>query len=458
MESGIAENSEVRAALTLIDKTWEEEFKDKRMPGLSVGIVHDQDLIWERSYGYANIERKAHADSQTLYGIASVTKPFTATALMQLRDAGKLSLDDPIEKYLPEFRVKSRFGDTRPMTFRQIVSHHEGLPSEPPLDHWASLEFPAYKDILDKLGEMEAILPIQSEIHYSNTGIAMMALAMERIVSQPFREYVKNQVLTPLGMTRSDFDPLPESTENVAVGYTKGPNSSPTPAPTYDVNEAYLGPGGLWSSVEDMAKFISLQFRSGPQGGAQILGGTTLREMWLPVSLDAEWKDGYGIGWNVNKLGDRLAVGHGGQRDGFISGVTFIPSLKIGIVALTNSHSDVWTLRRHSLDLLAQVIERVESRGTDRGVIDSGEGYSAYLGRYAMRHFPEMEVCFVDGKLRVLETGSPPSTWSNLEPESEHRFRIKGGEMNEELAVFDVDATGKATRLNLGGYINDRVR
>jgi D-alanyl-D-alanine carboxypeptidase len=411
MEGSIAENPEARAVLALIEKTWEEEFKDKKMPGLSVGIVHDQALIWEKSFGYANVERKARADSNTLYGIASVTKPFAATALMQLRDAGKLSLDDPIEKYLPEFKVKSRFEDTRPMTFRQVVSHYEGLPSEPPLDHWASLRFPTYEDILNGLGRMEAILPIQTEIHYSNTGIAMMALAMERISGQPFREYMKDHVLRPLGMSRSDFDPIPEDADNVAVGYTMGPESIPKPAPTYDVNKTYLAPGGLWSSVEDIAKFISLQFRTGPQGGAQVLGSTTLREMWLPVSLDAEWSDGYGIGWNVHKLGDRRAIGHGGQRDGFISGVTIIPSLKIGIVALTNSHSDVWTTRRYCLDVLAQVIERVESRGGSY-IIESGERFTAYLGRYAMRHFPEMEVCFVDGKLRVLETGSPPSTWN----------------------------------------------
>ena len=454
----LLKSAEVQTVLTLIEKAWEEEFKAKGMPGLSVGIVHDQDLIWEKSFGYANIDRKMPANSQTLYGLASVSKPFAATALMQLRDTGKLSLDDPIEKYVPEFKVKSRFNDTRPITFRQVVSHFGGIPSEPPLDHWATLRFPSYKDILDKLSETEAILPVQTEVHYSNLGIAVMALAIDRIAGQPYRDYVKEHVLKPLGMTRSDFDPIPEETDNVAVGYVAGPGSVPSPASTYDVNEAYLAPGGLWSSVEDMAKFISLQFRTGPQCGRQILAGTTLREMWLPVSLDAEWKDGYGIGWNVNKLGERLTINHGGQRDGFMTGITLIPSLKIGIVVLTSWHSEVWTLRRHTLELLAQVMERIESRGAGVRPVESSDRFRPYLGRYAMRHFPEMEVCFVDGKLRALETGSPPSTWSILEPEGDHRFRIKGGEMNEELAIFYEDEKGKIVRLNYGGFMNDRVR
>ena len=129
-ESGIACDPAVSAALTQLDAQLTAIMKERNLPGLSAGVVYDHELIWTKGYGYADLERRIPADADSIYEIGSVTKLFNAVMLMKLRDAGKLSLDDPIEKYLPEFKIRSSFPDPRPPTFRQVVSHVSGLPRE----------------------------------------------------------------------------------------------------------------------------------------------------------------------------------------------------------------------------------------------------------------------------------------------------------------------------------------
>ena len=126
---------ELRAVLTEIEADAENARLKAKIPGMSIVIVYDQDVLLAKGFGYADLEKKIPADPQTVYRTGSVTKAFTALMLMQLRDAGKLHLDDPIEKYLPEFKIKSRFPDARPATFRQVAAHYSGLPREAPMLH-----------------------------------------------------------------------------------------------------------------------------------------------------------------------------------------------------------------------------------------------------------------------------------------------------------------------------------
>ena len=126
---------ELRAILTEIEADAEKARLKDQIPGMSIVIVHDREVLLSKGFGYADLEKQIPADTQTVYRIGSVTKAFTALMLMQLRDAGKLQLDDPIEKYLPEFKIKSRFPDARPATFRQVAAHYSGLPREAPMPY-----------------------------------------------------------------------------------------------------------------------------------------------------------------------------------------------------------------------------------------------------------------------------------------------------------------------------------
>ena len=178
---------ELRAILTEIEADAESARLKAKIPGMSIVIVHDQDALLAKGFGYADLEKKIPADPKTVYRVGSVTKAFTALMLMQLRDAGKLHLDDPIEKYLPEFKIKSRFPDARPATFRQVAAHYSGLPREPPMLHeyQATDEFPSVEDQLKSLNNVEMMLPAMTMYSYSTSGTTLWVWPCLGLLNNP---------------------------------------------------------------------------------------------------------------------------------------------------------------------------------------------------------------------------------------------------------------------------------
>lgn len=279
---------ELRAILPEIEAEVEQARLKAKIPGLFIVIVHDQDVLLAKGFGYADLEKKISADSQTVYRTGSVTKVFTALMLMQLRDAGKLHLDDPIEKYLPEFKIKSRFPDPQPPTFLQAAAHYSGLPREPAMTHETQLtdEFPSTEEQLKSLKNVEMLWPTMAQFAYSNFGYNIMGLALSRVARQPYDRYVASHILRPLGMNDSGFALTEEMKRHFAVGY-----KSARPDGTYE-RSSYpahgVASGMLYSTVDDLAKFLSLFFRKGPVGGKQVLGGSSLREMISPVAIKTD--------------------------------------------------------------------------------------------------------------------------------------------------------------------------
>jgi len=452
---------EVPAVLELIDRYVQSERKHNKIPGIAAGVVYDQDLIWSKGYGYADLKKKTPATPQTIFAIASITKVFTATAMMQLRDAGKLSLDDPIKKHIPRFKLKSRFSDPSPVTFRQAASHTSGMPDETDLGQWETLKFPTIEAILNSLDSAEAVLPPLTDTSYSSLGPIMIGHAIERIAKRSYKEYLSMNLLKPLGMNSTGFEGGPNLRGRTATGYMTDKKGKPVPAPwiTGDL-DAYAPMGLMWSSVEDLAKFVSLQFRDLPPGGRQVLRGTSLREMRTPILLDKEWKSGYGIGWNVERVGDRVLVGHGGGGLGFTSGVTFLPDLKLGVVVLTNCMAGTYGIRRLVLDVMIPVVEGLQARHEPAKPSKIPAKWERYRGKYSLKSLFEVEVNIIDGKLTLIPPGSPPSSWAWLSPEGVGKFRVMGnvdGELNGEPAVFESDNSGRVTRLRIGAFPLDRV-
>jgi CubicO group peptidase (beta-lactamase class C family) len=452
---------EVPAVLELIDRYIQGECKRNNIPGIAAGIVYDQKLIWSKGYGYADLKKKIPATIHTLFAIASITKVFTAMAMMQLRDAGKLSLDDPIKKHIPRFKLKSRFSDPSPVTFRQAASHTSGMPDETDLGQWETLKFPSMEAILNSLDSVEAVRPPLTDTSYSSLGPIMIGHAVERITKRPYKEYLSKNLLKPLGMKSTTFDNSPGLKRLAATGYVTGKKGKPVSAPKIGGDtDAYAPCGLMWSSVEDMAKFVSLQFRDLPARGKQVLRGTSLREMRTPILLDKEWKSGYGIGWNVERVGDRVYVGHTGGGLGFTAGVTFLPDLKLGVVVLTNCMAGTYGIRRFALDVLIPVVEALQARHGAAKPSKIPTKWERYRGMYSLKSFFDVEVNIVDGKLTLISPGSPPSSWAWLSPERGGKFRVMGnldGELNGEPAVFESDKSGRVTRLRIGAFPLDRV-
>jgi CubicO group peptidase (beta-lactamase class C family) len=223
---------EIAAALALVETQLTAEQVDRKIPGLSAGVVYGGELIWQRGFGYADLEKQIPAGERSVYRVASITKLFTATILMQLRDAGKLQLDDPIEKYLPAFKLKSPFPDARPPTFRQVAAHAAGLPREGDHDGWRSMNMPSVEALLGLLHQAETCFPTMTEPKYSNLGIALMGHALSLIAGRPYVDYVAESILRPLGMNDSGFDVTRYGDGQLARGYYRDRDGQFKVAPT----------------------------------------------------------------------------------------------------------------------------------------------------------------------------------------------------------------------------------
>jgi D-alanyl-D-alanine carboxypeptidase len=177
------------------------------VPGVSVGVVRDQELAWSAGFGYADVAEKRRPDEHTIYRVGSITKTFTATAIMQLRDDGKLGLGDPVVRHIPEFAaVRNRFGPIEDVTLRRMLTHRSGLMGEPPTRHWETLDFPPMERIIDSLGQVEVVIPPDSAFKYCNLAFALLGEVVTRVSGRPYARYVQEEILAPLGMASSTFE------------------------------------------------------------------------------------------------------------------------------------------------------------------------------------------------------------------------------------------------------------
>lgn len=449
-----AEYPEMQAALNLYEARLAAEQEHQKIPGFSAGVIFDQDLVWARGFGYADLESKRPADSGTFYRVGSITKLFTATMLMQLRDAGKLHLDDPLSMYLPDFAVKSAFADARQPTFRQVVCHAAGLPTESPGDYWATLDFPNLEEALASLEDAEMAIPAFTEFKYSNFGIGMMGQTLSRLAGEPYRDYITNHVLRPLGMNESGFEPRENPAH--ATGYLS-PGDEPELAPWPMIGFAEPA-GALSSSVEEMAKFISLQFRDGPAGGSQILGGTSLREMHTPLIMMPDWQAGYGIGFASHRSNGHVVVGHGGGIHGFTTNIVALPDYKLGLIVFTNTGCNPDKLTELGLDILVPILDRFAERAVERAEREATtpEEWAVYTGRYQMDGLGTIEISLGQGCL-IATMVRQPDFKLKLKPAGEHRFRSEEGRSSGEIVSFELDDSGKSIMLRLGSYPFARV-
>src|SRR5215208_2700212 len=173
MPSALLDHDEVRSGLELLSAWIEGQMAYRGLPGVSFAVVHDQELVWARGFGWANLERKVPASADTLYRVASITKPFTATAILQLRDAGKLHLDDRVQDVLPWFTPAPAADDGAPITIRHLITHTSGLPREAPFPYWSEAVFPSVDDIRRALSAQTCVLPTEMRWKYSNLALVI---------------------------------------------------------------------------------------------------------------------------------------------------------------------------------------------------------------------------------------------------------------------------------------------
>ena len=381
--------------------------KENRLPGAAVGIVHEDKLVWSKGIGFADVSKKRRADPKTLYRIASITKTFTATAVMQLRDEGKLSLDDPLVTYLPELAsATSTFGPIEGLTIRRLLSHESGLQSEPPDADFSLVlyESEAAKN-LARAADISLTVPPNTQWKYSNLGYQLLGELVSRVSGMTYARYIRSKILTPLKMTSTALDPLPQRLRaRRAIGYEpRFLSDELDPAPPDP--GVFQAEGGLWSCVEDLARWLSCQFSPEP-----VLSEETAAEMHKPRYLvDPEWMRAWAIGWYARRRDDEVWIMHSGGHYGFITNACFDPKEKVGAIALINGFGNATLL---AMDLGKIAREAVKAAAPKiEPATPLPKKWRDLVGLYVMQHFGSViSLEWRDGKLTFLDPTDP--TWT----------------------------------------------
>ncbi len=414
-------HSDVAASLRVFDRWVELMLENRNEPGLAIGIVHDQKLIWSKGYGYADIEKEVPIDSATLFRIASITKLFTSTAIMQLRDAGQLRLDDPVDKYLPWFKLDGGNNETPEVLVWNLLTHTSGLPRDIPGTNWDQESIPNRKAVIGSFEILEQVFPTAKHWKYSNLGFVSAGEIIAEITGATWEEYVQENILDQLGMR--DSTPSPDiDMPGLAIGYTQTPEGQPHAKARFLNRDAAAGAGNIASSIRDMAKFIALQFQTDDGDEPNVLRPPTLREMHRVQWLGPEWRSAWGLGFWIRRVGSETRVGHGGRLAGYSSALEFIPDKEIGVVVLQNvsDGSPELYMEKAFQMVVASILQAAEPLPSPPVAHPE---WAKYEGTYTGRT-SSFEIMVLNGQLLLVFTGSD-QPWASrvvLKPMSTNKF------------------------------------
>lgn len=409
---------------------------EQRLPSVAAGVFRDGAMIWERALGLADVARDEPATPAHRYRIGSITKTFTAVAIMQLRDAGALALDAPVRSVVAEFPPGPTFADA--------LSHLTGVQREPPGEIWDTVDPPDREQLLAGLEDAERVLERGTTWHYSNLAYAMLGEAVERL-SGSYERHLEERILRPLGLTATTM--LPQ--EALATPYYVHPwTQAITPEPFFNAEGPVTAAGWLWSSTADLARWGDF-LCVGHEG---VLGRETVREMAVLRTMvdDRAWTRGWGLGVELARHGERILVGHGGAMPGFLAALYVDPATRTGAVVLTNTGAGA-SPKTVALELLQAAFETAPAP-TDawRPSEPPPPGVDPLLGQW-WTEGDEMLVTWEGERLRI-DVRRTPGAESWLSPAGDDVWRVvEGRELGERLRVVR-DDRGAPVKLYFATY------
>ncbi len=321
----------IKQSLHLIDNWLNFQTYFKEIPGVAVGIFVEDEIVFKKEYGYANLGSKKKLNDQHLFRIASHSKLFTATAIMKLYHQEKLSIDDKISKHLPWF-TSEKDENMQHIRIRHLLSHSSGMTRDGLTGHWSNHEFPSIEEIKKQVKEGISFFKTSEILKYSNFGYTILGQIVEAVSGLSYSDYIQKEILDVLGMQNTVVDIDENNIARHATGYkVKYPGNEREEFEHVPARVMHSATG-LSSTVEDLIKFYR----------AHMIGNNTLfpdyikREMQR-IQFKAEKAD-WGLGFSVTTSVPNIKiVGHGGGYPGFITRSGLIQDKKMIVVALTNA-------------------------------------------------------------------------------------------------------------------------
>jgi CubicO group peptidase (beta-lactamase class C family) len=433
-------------ALDLINAWVEAQREYQQLPSVSIAIVSGQQVLWQKAYGMGNVAGKVAATPSTIYSICSISKLFTAIAIMQLYEKGKLRLDDTVESLLPGYSLKQQYAGSGPITVRSLLTHSSGLPREADFPYWTGPDFPfpTDKQVMGKLVQQETLYPASTYFQYSNLGVTLLGEIVEHISGIPYNRYVEENILKPLQLTDTKpFLPNDQYGKKMAIGYSaRYRNGNREPVNLFDARG--IGPAaGYSSTVQDLGKFASWQFRLLENDGNELLKSSTLKEMQRVHWVDPDWNTTWGLGFSVSRNNNSSIVGHGGSCPGYRTTWQLDPKEKLAYTVMINAGGE-------SPEVFAREIREVLSKvPVERK--KAGVDLNAYSGQYNSQPWgSETLVMPWYGELVVigLPNTNPDESMMRLRHIDGDTFkRVRSDETLGEEVVFERDAKGKIIRM-----------
>jgi len=311
--------------------------REEKILGLAVGIVEDGKLVYSRGFGVMNLDGPARpVTTETLFHMASITKPFVATAVMQLVEQDKVDLDAPVTKYLRYFRLKdARY---KSITVRQMLTHTSGMTDVDDYQ-WDKPEFDdgALERYVRSLTDKELRWHPGSKFAYSNMAFEVLGDLVAKVSGESFEDYVEANILRPLGMSSSTLLLKKADPAQVAAGHTRARDGAVKPIAHYPYNRAHSPSSNLHSNVVDMARWMMANLNRGELDGRRILKRSTYDVMWKPAAETGKQGHRVAISWFLDDSKGKHLVVHGGGDDGFRTYVCLCPDRRFGVVMMTNS-------------------------------------------------------------------------------------------------------------------------
>jgi len=323
----------VRAAQDRIDAYVSERMAAWSIPGISLAIVEDGQVTLTRGYGLADRDQSRPMTPQTPVAVGSTTKPITATAIMQLVEAGAVELDAPVTRYLPWFNLDDP--RSAQITVRQLLSHTSGIPAS------ASLTGAQDADALERRVralEWEKLRSAPDERwEYANDGYNTLGLIVQAVSGMAYERYVAEKILAPLKMTRSTFDPARAAALGLAQGYVK--RKGELRAEKTRLTKAYNPSGMLVTSAEDAGRYLAAVLNGGALDGVRMVSQASLDQMWAPAARVGDTLE-YGLGWFISQQEGLRAVVHPGEVLTMGSMFVLVPERRLGVAVLANRDVD----------------------------------------------------------------------------------------------------------------------
>ena len=442
-----------------------ELMAEQNIPGLAVALVDTDHPLWVEGFGHVDGPDSASVTPDTIFKVESMSKLFTATAVMVAVQAGRLGLDVPITTYLPEFTVHSAFEEhaERKITLRMLLSHTAGFTHEAPIGNNNELDPGDFDAHVRSISDTWLRFPVGTGEAYSNLGIDLAGYILERTYGKPFAEVMGDLLLDPLGMDHSTFDRARiRSTTDRALGHAQ-----PFPEDRIPLDEPMTAAGGLYASAADLARFLEFQLGDGTIDGRSVLSPAFMDEQRTVPAPNAGALAGYALGvertrWRAERYQD--IFNHGGGGFGFISDLWWVPTLQLGIAILTNSQDHDLQVNL-PLSILADLVDapgstyqaRLLAQPVQGDVTDLSNFYQAPAGlteRIAAVAMPA-SADQADRWARYAG-GYGHATWGVISPfDSAGRFLVEGGVPYFEAQDDDQAVRHRLTEIEPGLFLSD---